>query len=119
MDVLGTNVKKLRNIREMTQEKLAEASTLCTFEISRIERGKVDIRLSTLDKLAKGLGVLPSQLILPAISPEVLAEERKSIILLELQNCTLLELNFLYDFLENLNGYRTKKEEELRNASRY
>lgn len=63
MDNLGKNLRAAREKRELTQEQLSERSGVQAGEISRIETGKRDPQISTLLKLAKGLGVEPGQLV--------------------------------------------------------
>jgi transcriptional regulator with XRE-family HTH domain len=63
VDNLGKNLRAAREKRELTQEQLSERSGVQAGEISRIETGKRDPQISTLLKLAKGLGVEPGQLV--------------------------------------------------------
>lgn len=63
-------IKRLRQTREnrgLTQEKLAEVAGLEYKHYQAVEAGrKLDLRLSTLVKLAKGLGLEPWELLHPA-----------------------------------------------------
>ncbi len=63
MGNLGENLRAVREKQEMTQEQLSERSGVQPGEISRIETGKRDPQISTLLKLARGLGVRPGQLL--------------------------------------------------------
>lgn len=59
----GTHVKK---IRESKAYSLIEVDRNCDLDesnISKIENGKVNIQLSTIFELAKGLGVDPKDLL--------------------------------------------------------
>lgn len=60
---LGANLRELRDERGLTQEELAERSGVQAGEISRIEAGKRDPRVSTVLRLAKGLRVSPGRLL--------------------------------------------------------
>lgn len=60
---LGKNLRAARKRLELTQEEVAHRSGLEPAEISRIESGKRDPRVSTLEKLAKALEVDPGQLL--------------------------------------------------------
>jgi len=51
------NVEAQRREAGLTQEKVALESGLALSEISRIESGNRDVRLTTIVKVAKGLGV--------------------------------------------------------------
>lgn len=59
----GANVRAARRERNWTQEELAAQSGLAVVQVSRIERGKREIRLSTLLKLIDALEVSPEQLL--------------------------------------------------------
>jgi len=56
------NVKKLRTVRGLTQESLAEKSGLSLRTIQRIEGGNVNPRSETLIMLSNALGVSPAEL---------------------------------------------------------
>jgi transcriptional regulator with XRE-family HTH domain len=61
----GANVRRLRLSGEgaCSQEALAERARLHRTEISKIERGDVEPRLSTLVILAEALGSTPNDLV--------------------------------------------------------
>ena len=59
----GRNVRRLRRERGLSQEALAAAARLHRTEISLVERGDRDVRLTTVVRLARGLGV-PASLLL-------------------------------------------------------
>lgn len=61
--VLAQNITQLRRWRKLTQAQLAQRTGLHHTEISRIERGLRDIRVSTLARLAHGLSVKPGRLL--------------------------------------------------------
>jgi transcriptional regulator with XRE-family HTH domain len=54
---LGRNIAAERQRLGLTQEDLAHAAGMHPVEISRAERGVRDLRLSTIVKVARGLGV--------------------------------------------------------------
>lgn len=60
---LGENVRDARKQRGWTQEELSARTKLAVVQISRIERGKREIRLSTLIRLVDGLEVAPDVLL--------------------------------------------------------
>jgi len=53
----GKSVRKLRQKRKLSQEKLAELCGLHTNYIGRIERGQQNISLQNIEKVARGLRV--------------------------------------------------------------
>ena len=55
--VLGQNVRRRREARELTQEKLAEKASLDPTYISGIERGLRNPGIKNVAKLAKALGL--------------------------------------------------------------
>lgn len=59
----GKNVRAARLAREWTQEDLAHRSGLAVVQISRIERGRREIRLMTLLRLLAALDVAPNELL--------------------------------------------------------
>ncbi len=57
LERFGRNVREARDQRGWTQEELAHRSDLSPVQISRIERGAREIRLSTLIKLIEALEI--------------------------------------------------------------
>ncbi|MGC2743885.1 MAG: helix-turn-helix transcriptional regulator [Candidatus Angelobacter sp.] len=60
---LGERVRRLREARGWSQEGFAHEGGLGRSFAGAIERGEKDVRLSTLAKLARALGVSLSQLL--------------------------------------------------------
>jgi transcriptional regulator with XRE-family HTH domain len=60
---IGDKVKELRKERVLTQHMLADESGVSQVAIARIERNQVEPHVSTIRKLAKALGVDPTELI--------------------------------------------------------
>ncbi len=60
---LGQNVRAARLERGWTQEELAHQTGLTSVQVSRIERGKREIRLTTLLRLMKALDASPANLL--------------------------------------------------------
>jgi transcriptional regulator with XRE-family HTH domain len=63
LDRFGENVRRARHQRGWTQEDLSGATGLAVVQVSRIERGKREIRLTTLIRLLDGLDVQPETLL--------------------------------------------------------
>jgi len=59
----GENVRAARAARGWTQEQLAQESGLATVQVSRIERGVREVRLTTLVRLLDALGVPSTELL--------------------------------------------------------
>jgi transcriptional regulator with XRE-family HTH domain len=60
---LGSNVRKNRTDLGLSQEQVADRSGVHATEVSRIEAGKRDPRVSTVERLAKALQMKPGQLL--------------------------------------------------------
>lgn len=60
---LGQNVRRRREARELTQEKLAERAGLDPTYISGIERGLRNPGIKNVAKLAKALGFTTAELV--------------------------------------------------------
>jgi transcriptional regulator with XRE-family HTH domain len=54
---LGHRIKSLRKKKGLTIEKLAYENDLAKGNLSEIEKGKIDPKLSTLEKIADGLEI--------------------------------------------------------------
>jgi transcriptional regulator with XRE-family HTH domain len=59
----AANLRAARLAQGMTQEALADAAELHRTHISLLEKAKRDPKLSTIVKLAHGLGTTPIQLL--------------------------------------------------------
>lgn len=60
----AANLRRVRLERGLSQEALGDKSDLHRTEISLLERGERDPRLATIVRLARGLGVAPSDLLI-------------------------------------------------------
>jgi transcriptional regulator with XRE-family HTH domain len=63
LQLFGENVRRARQDRGWTQEDLSAKTNLAVVQISRIERGKREIRLTTLVRLLDGLEAQPDTLL--------------------------------------------------------
>ena len=60
---LGANLREARKQLGMSQEAVAERSGVHATEVSRIEAGKRDPRVSTVERLARAVKMKPGQLL--------------------------------------------------------
>ncbi|MGH7964882.1 MAG: helix-turn-helix domain-containing protein [Candidatus Binatia bacterium] len=60
--LFGRRVRSLRKLRDLTQEKLAEATSLSAEYVSKVERGLTSPSFEVIAKLAEALQVDPSML---------------------------------------------------------
>jgi transcriptional regulator with XRE-family HTH domain len=66
---LGRSVREWRVRRELSQEQLAKASSMHRNYVGAVERGEINLTMMVMLKLARGLALRPSAIVL-------LAEER-------------------------------------------
>lgn len=98
--IFGSNVRKYRIRKGLSQEKLAEYVDLGDKSISPIETGRSFIAIDKLEKLCEVLEVEPFQLFLTNITPDNLSNDlRKERVLTRLNTCNNEELNLLCDIL--------------------
>jgi transcriptional regulator with XRE-family HTH domain len=62
LEAFAANVRRLRNERDLTQERLAERAGLHMTDIARIETLRRDPGVRVVAKIAAGLGVPTSDL---------------------------------------------------------
>jgi transcriptional regulator with XRE-family HTH domain len=70
LEILAENVRRERDKRGLTQERLAQLSSLHMTDIGRIERAERDPGVRTLSRIAAGLGIAPSELLTGIGPPE-------------------------------------------------
>jgi len=75
---LGETLALVRNIKGITQEKLAEESGLSRTTISKIEAGDADPKLSTISELSEALDVTPVWLLMSKRDLEIITEIAES-----------------------------------------
>jgi transcriptional regulator with XRE-family HTH domain len=59
----GAEVRRLRTAAGLSQMELGARADVHFTEVSRIEREARDVQLSTIVKLARGLGITPLELL--------------------------------------------------------
>jgi transcriptional regulator with XRE-family HTH domain len=63
MSALGASLRAARERLGLTQEEVAHRSGVHATEVSRIEAGKRDPRVSTVERLAKAVEAKPGRLL--------------------------------------------------------
>lgn len=71
---LGQRIARIRKIKKITQEELAERSNLTMSYISKIETGKKNPTMAVIEKIADGLGMDTCQLF-TNLEPELMSSE--------------------------------------------
>ena len=82
MNILSSVGAKIQSIREkkgITQDQLGEKTGMSSKYISAIERGKKNLTLLTLEKVAQGLDVEPFELLVLPTGLEAEARVKKAI----------------------------------------
>ena len=64
-DTLGSNVRWLRQTRNLTQENLGRLAAMSRNQVGRVERGEINVEMQVLDRLAGALGVKAWELLQP------------------------------------------------------
>jgi len=62
-EIVGRNVRRLREAKGVSQEALAHSADLTTRYVGGIERGEENPTVSVLGRLAAALGVSPADLL--------------------------------------------------------
>lgn len=60
---IGTNIKKLRELKNLTQEHMASVIGVTQSAYSRLEMGETEITYSKLERIAGELGMKPEDVI--------------------------------------------------------
>ncbi len=63
---VGRSVQQLRKQRGISQERLAELSSLSKNYIGNIERGEYEVTVAALHRVAEGLGLRAADILLAA-----------------------------------------------------
>jgi transcriptional regulator with XRE-family HTH domain len=61
----GANVRRERNLKVITQERLAEMADLSLRNIQRIEAGEINVLMTTVVRIRRSLGCAADKLIPP------------------------------------------------------
>ena len=94
---LGDNIHNYREMRGFTQEKLAELSNISDKHLSKIERGKINIKVDTLVNIASALSVSVDKLLSdtsPYAKPDYISQ------------ITYLKLHIIYQSCQKKNKQR-------------
>lgn len=64
LKIIGSNVRKRRKLKGLTQEQLADLAGMSFSYIGKIERGEYNLKIHTLEKVARALECSLSALLL-------------------------------------------------------
>ena len=108
---LGEQIKRIRTAKGLSQKEVLNISGLDKAQYSRIENGKTDPSFSTLERIAKALGLSVSELFATADEFKEVNSHDKSI----MEKVSLVESlnedekNTLYSMLDAFVGKRKLK----------
>lgn len=63
VEQVAKNIRKYRDIKKLTQEELAHESGVRLNHFGKIERGTINPSITTIIKIARGLGISVSELL--------------------------------------------------------
>jgi len=63
LELLGRKFSEIRKAKKLSFRKLAQQCNIDYSDLSKIEKGQINITLLTLIELSKGLGVHPKELL--------------------------------------------------------
>ncbi len=66
LHTLGTNLRRERTAKGLSQEELADRSGLHRTYVGAVERGEKNISTKNIARLSKALGIPPHVLLLPS-----------------------------------------------------
>ena len=102
---IGTRIRATRNAKKMSQEELAYKSNVAVSNISDIELGKKDIRISTFISVIEALGVPADEILQPDV-PQVNIKAQNEIAEM-LSDCSKQEIDTIKQLINNiLNTWR-------------
>lgn len=101
--IIGERIYAIRHKKGMTRFEVSEKADISDRNYANIERGTVDMRLSTFLKICKALNVKPNDILLSDEKEQVSTDDIMNFI----NNCSASErqtaLNLLSVYLQSLN----------------
>ena len=109
---VGQRIRELRRALHVTQEDLAAKADMSAKHLGEIERGKENLSLDYLARLAQSLKVEPFELLLSQRELRARDEARSKAVLRHLQRLDKDALSFLSDVAESYIAHRRENERE-------
>lgn len=100
LKAIGSNIKKFRKIKGLTQAKLAEMIDISTIHMSHMETGSVSMSLECLIKICDSLDITPDDLLLGEYKLNTMSTSKLLTSIME--NLTVDERKMIIDFAELL-----------------
>lgn len=100
--IFGENVKKARNLRNLSQDKLAEMIGVETATLSKIECGKSNSSPETTEKIIQALNISPYLLYMSDDDIDVEEAHKHAVKLLEKLKHNKILYRRAYDFILEL-----------------
>jgi transcriptional regulator with XRE-family HTH domain len=114
---IGDNIKKIRVAKNLSQKEVTVSANLDTAQYSRIENGKTDPSVNTLEKIANALGVSLADLFSATEELKEINSYDKSIMekVTLMETLNKLEKQTIYTMLDAFVG-KKKLKDALNNA---
>ena len=122
----GQNLRRLRQERKISQEKLSYKTDLALSQIGRIERGEINTSLDQVKTIADALMIAPAKLFEFASIENAIKTDKKShysskevIKKLNIRSCDLMHMREAgkFEFFKKGNAYMYEKKSVNRNKS--
>jgi transcriptional regulator with XRE-family HTH domain len=109
---IGDNIKRIRIAKNLSQKEVTINAKLDTAQYSRIENGKTDPSVATLDRIAKALGVSLSDLFASTEELKDINSHDKSIMekVALVESLSEEERNTIYTMLDAFIGKKKLKD---------
>lgn len=108
---IGEQIKRVRMAKGLSQKEVIMAAGLDKAQYSRMENGKTDPAFSTLDRIAKAIGISLSELLAEGDLPEIASLDKSVLEKVSLmESLPDAERQTLYIMLDAFVGKRKLKE---------
>lgn len=109
---IGDNIKRIRTTKKLSQKEVISVAHLDSAQYSRIENGKTDPTVTTLEKISKALGVSLSELFANANDLNDVQSVNKTVMekVTLIENLSDEERNTIYFMLDSFLGKQKLKD---------
>lgn len=104
---IGTEIRKIRQEKCLTQFQLAELADMSTNYLSHIENGLSKLSLQILIQLVNALNTTPNRILYTVISNQKLLTLEE--IILSLQNLDATQLEIILNCIDTIKNYKIEK----------
>ena len=98
--LIGTRIREMRRLKDISQAELAEAACLSVVYVSSIENGKKKASLQSLTSITYAMGITIDSLLIG--NQNRAKSEYQNDILILMEDCTVYEKRIIYEQLHAL-----------------